>query len=99
MGSHSIDGKSSETILLGNDREADYCDDWDAKIAKLKKRENLALRNFHHISWSKQLLDASRQKNSVLDLHGTDLSSKESIEHLLVLLPLDASTTKTLNMR
>ncbi len=69
--------------------------DWEDKFKQLKKRNDsdCALKNIHHVSWSKKLL----QKEQALDLHGTELCS--SIKDLVVLLPLGASIINKLDLR
>ena len=78
---------------------------------KLTVKKGLNLENIHHLSWSKTVLC---HKNE-LDLHGKDVfvwaqdpsestepcldPETQSVEALMVLMPLGASTIKKLNMR
>ncbi len=75
---------------------------WDKKLECLEKKKS-ALENFHHIPWSKKVLQVSHNKaetdQAVLDLHGTDLHGVGSIKSLVLLLPLGAATITKLNMR
>ena len=75
---------------------------WDTSLECLEKKKS-ALVNFHHIPWSKKVLQVSHNNaatdQGVLDLHGTDLHGFGSIKSLALLLPLGAATIKTLNMR
>jgi hypothetical protein len=91
----------NKPILKGEDWNAEA---WSTILENMpaEKWHNLQLKNIHHITWSKKLLNQASQGQTAiqnLDLHSTDLSSAESIEHLMVLLPLGAARIESLNLR
>jgi hypothetical protein len=61
---------------------------------KLKEKKGFMLRNIHHVRWSKKFLDP---KNEEVNLHGTYLN--QSVNDLMLLLPLGASKIKKLDLR
>jgi hypothetical protein len=72
--------------------------EWETKFANLEKRDTCVLENIHHVSWSKKLLHNKKlHEDQELDLHGTDLCN--SVEDLVVLLPLSSSTISKLDLR